>query len=47
MEVGAGVFQSEEGLTSALKSIRGLKTSLSDLYVRDRAFEYNLEWIHT
>ncbi len=46
MEVGVGVFRSEEGLTSALKSIRGLKTSLSDLYVRDRAFEYNLEWIH-
>jgi len=46
MEEGVGVFRHEEGLLSSLKSIRKLKESLKELYIRDRAFDYNLEWIH-
>ncbi|ABP95277.1 MULTISPECIES: FAD-binding protein [Metallosphaera] len=46
MEDGVGVFRNEEGLLDAIKRIKGLKEAYTGVYVRDRAFEYNLEWIH-
>lgn len=46
MEEYVGVFRSEEGLVTALKRIKEIRSMLKDLYVRDKAFDYNLEWIH-
>lgn len=46
MEDYVGVFRNEDGLMDALKRIKSLKESYKEVYVRDRAFDYNLEWVH-
>ncbi|QKR00191.1 FAD-binding protein [Metallosphaera tengchongensis] len=46
MEEKVGVFRNERDLMEAIKTIRDLKEASRDMYVRDRAFEYNLEWVH-
>jgi len=46
MEEKVGVFRNEAGLLDAIRLIRKLRELSKDMYVRDKAFEYNLEWIH-